>query len=139
MTEGNKRTPWWHRHEGLKERRDPATVDAIDAVGLALPHDASAEEVVAALAARGVGFFDCIGLIVLRDVPLRDVKRLVHDHPAFAPTRDDREAFWADLYASVQQLAEAGEIELETPTSQDPDYVRNDLGESDLDGGHNRR
>src|SRR5262245_21625819 len=104
--------PWVQANE-LRKSLPSDVVAAIDAVARELPDDADVDTTIRALHAHDLWIFHClIGLVALRDINLGDAKMLVHQHPLFAATRDDREAFWEDLHKGLEQAAERGEIRL---------------------------
>jgi hypothetical protein len=42
-----------------------------------------------------------MGLMAIKGVPLADAKWLVHASPAYADTREDREASWQAMYDEI--------------------------------------
>ncbi len=90
---------WPVRVSGLREQLPSEVAEAIETVGTQLTADADIQSVIAALRAHGLGFLNCIaGLIAITGVSLADAKWLVHDSPALADGRHEREAGWAAMY-----------------------------------------
>ena len=82
-------------------------VEAVNAVRQELGTDADIDRVIHALRARNLGFLKAImALRAIKGVPLPEAKELVHLHPAYADTLEDREESWKALHEEALREAD---------------------------------
>jgi hypothetical protein len=94
------------------------------------------EEALTTLRAATVGSIIPIGAVMVPlRISLKDARELVETSPAFNDEARAHDPFRRQLLERLAPHIETAS----RPTGQDPDYLRNDLGEDDRDDTHHRR
>jgi hypothetical protein len=105
--------PWWSGRAGIREGLSSDVIAAIDRIGSSLPHDADVEVTLALLHSQGLAIIGCLaGLMVLRNMSLREARVLVETSSLFLPAKDVESA----TALAVQQPSTATD-----PSERSPD------------------